>query len=58
MKLARVGAAGAERLAAVDADGAYRDIWTAFAELTPALRADPAPLASLDLATLPVVVWA
>lgn len=56
MKLARTGAVGAERLAAVDADGSYRDISTAFADLTPGLLADPAPLKSLDLATFPVVV--
>ena len=56
MKLARIGAVGSERLAAVDADGSYRDISTAFADLTPGLLADPAPLKSLDLATFPVVV--
>lgn len=56
MKLARIGAVGSESLAAVDADGTYRDISTAFADLTPALLADPAPLLVLDLASFPVVV--
>lgn len=55
MKLARLGALGAERLAAVDADGNYRDISGDFPDLTPALLSDPAPLLALDLASYPVV---
>ena len=43
MKLARIGAVGSERLAAVDGGGTYRDISTALADLTPELLADPAP---------------
>jgi 2-keto-4-pentenoate hydratase/2-oxohepta-3-ene-1,7-dioic acid hydratase in catechol pathway len=56
MKLARIGAPGAEKLAAVDGHGAYRDVSAAFPELTPALLAHPGPLLALDLATFPVVV--
>lgn len=56
MKLARIGAPSAERLAAVDADGAYRDISTAFADLTPELLVDPTPLLALDLKAFPVIV--
>lgn len=55
MKLARIGAPGAERLAAVDADGAYRDISTAYRDLTPELLTDPAPLLDLDLSAFPSV---
>ncbi|CAN0585271.1 unnamed protein product [Ectocarpus sp. 12 AP-2014] len=55
MKLARLGAPGEERLAAVDSDGAYRDISADFPDLTPALLADPAPLRALDLSSYPVV---
>jgi 2-keto-4-pentenoate hydratase/2-oxohepta-3-ene-1,7-dioic acid hydratase in catechol pathway len=55
MKLARLGEMGAERLAAVDADGNYRDISADFPDLTPALLSDPSPLQALDLASYPVV---
>lgn len=55
MKLARLGAIGAETLAAVDTDGAYRDISSAFADLTPELLTDPSPLLALDLSSFPVV---
>jgi 2-keto-4-pentenoate hydratase/2-oxohepta-3-ene-1,7-dioic acid hydratase in catechol pathway len=55
MKLARIGAPGAETLAAVDADGNYRDLSAAFADLTPELLANPEPLVALDLASLPIV---
>jgi ureidoglycolate lyase len=55
MKLARLGAPGAERLALVDADGRYRDISGHTADLTPDLLADLSPLASLDPADFPLV---
>lgn len=55
MKLARLGATGAESLAAVDSDGNYRDISADFPDLTPALLSDMSPLTSLDLAGYPVV---
>jgi len=55
MKLARLGAPGAERLAIVDADGRYRDLSGHFPDLTPALLADPAPIAEIDPETLPQV---
>lgn len=55
MKLARLGATGAERLAAVDSDGNYRDISADFPDLTPALLSDMSPLTSLDLGGYPVV---
>ncbi|MEO9825806.1 MAG: fumarylacetoacetate hydrolase family protein [Paracoccaceae bacterium] len=55
MKLARLGTPGTERLAAVDSDGAYRDISADFPDLTPALLADTAPLRALDLSAYPVV---
>ncbi len=55
MKLARLGAPGAERLAAVDSDGNYRDISADFPDLTPALLSDLSPLTSLDLSGYPVV---
>lgn len=56
MKLARIGAHGAERLAAVDTDGAYRDISTVSPDLTPDILADPTPLLNLDLTTFPVIL--
>lgn len=55
MKLARLGAPGAERLAAVDSDGTYRDISADFPDLTPALLSDLSPLTSLDLSAYPAV---
>jgi ureidoglycolate lyase len=55
MKLARLGAPGAERLALVDADGRYRDISGHTADLTPDLLADLSPLAALDPADFPLV---
>ncbi|NNE86662.1 MAG: fumarylacetoacetate hydrolase family protein [Silicimonas sp.] len=55
MKLARLGDMGAERLAAVDADGDYRDISADFPDLTPDLLSDLSPLQALDLASYPVV---
>jgi ureidoglycolate lyase len=55
MKLARLGASGAETLAAVDANGNYRDLSGQFPDLTPALLADPAPLLALDLNAFPIV---
>ncbi|MEP1695686.1 MAG: fumarylacetoacetate hydrolase family protein [Paracoccaceae bacterium] len=55
MKLARLGTPGTERLAAVDSDGAYRDISADYPDLTPALLADTAPLRALDLSAYPVV---
>ncbi len=55
MKLARIGKAGSERLAVLDGEGGYRDVSSRFPDLTPALLADPAPLAALDLAGFPVV---
>ena len=55
MKLARLGATGAESLAAVDSDGNYRDISADFPDLTPALLSDMSPLTSLDLEGYPVV---
>jgi 2-keto-4-pentenoate hydratase/2-oxohepta-3-ene-1,7-dioic acid hydratase in catechol pathway len=50
MKLARLGAPGAERLAAMDQDGVYRDLSSRYPDLTPQLLADPTELAALDLA--------
>lgn len=55
MKLARLGAPSAERLAAVDSDGAYRDISADFPDLTPALLSDLSPLLALDLSSYPIV---
>ncbi|MEO0497768.1 MAG: fumarylacetoacetate hydrolase family protein [Pseudomonadota bacterium] len=55
MKLARIGNPGRETLAAVDADGNYRDISSQFADLTPELLADLNALISLDLQDFPVV---
>jgi 2-keto-4-pentenoate hydratase/2-oxohepta-3-ene-1,7-dioic acid hydratase in catechol pathway len=55
MKLVRLGASGAETLAAVDANGNYRDLSGQFPDLTPALLADPAPLLALDLNAFPIV---
>ncbi len=55
MKLARLGAPGAERLALVGADGRYRDISGHTADLTPDLLADLSPLAALDPADFPLV---
>jgi 2-keto-4-pentenoate hydratase/2-oxohepta-3-ene-1,7-dioic acid hydratase in catechol pathway len=55
MKLARLGAPGAETLAAVDANGNYRDLSAGFRDLTPELLADPAPLLALDLNAFPLV---
>ncbi|SRR6056297_474986 len=55
MKLARLGARGAEMLSAVDCDGNYRDISSAFSDLTPDLLSDPSPLFALDLGAFPVV---
>ena len=37
MKLARLGEPGAERLAALDTEGRYRDLSTDFPDLTPQL---------------------
>ena len=54
MKLARLGVPGAEKLAAVDDDGMYRDISSAFADLTPDLLANPAPLRALALESYPL----
>ena len=55
MKLARLGAPGAERLAAVDSDGVYRDLSSRYPDLTPELLADPSQLAALDLSGFPAV---
>ena len=55
MKLARIGASGAETLAAVADDGTYRDISAQFRDFTPALLADPSPLLALDLGAFPPV---
>jgi ureidoglycolate lyase len=55
MKLARIGALGAEKLAAVDADGQYRDISGVFADLNTALLADMTPVLALNLADFPVI---
>lgn len=55
MKLARIGALGAETLAAVADDGTYRDISAQFRDFTPALLADPSPLLALDLGAFPPV---
>ncbi len=55
MKLARLGPPGAERLAAIDAEGRYCDISSAFPDLTPQLMEDPGPLAALDVARFPLV---
>ena len=55
MKLLRLGATGAEFLAAVDSNGSYRDLSNDFPDLTPELRADPSPLLALDLAEYPLV---
>src|SRR5258706_4918488 len=55
MKLAGLGAPGAETLAAVDANGNYRDLSAGFRDLRPELLADPAPLLALDLNAFPLV---
>ena len=55
MKLARLGARGSERLAALDSDGIYRDLSADFPDLTPELLSDPSPLQALDLTTYPAV---
>ena len=55
MKLARLGAAGAERLAIVDQNGRYRDLSAHYPDLTPELLSDPSPLAAIDPETLPLV---
>jgi len=55
MKLLRLGAAGAEYLAAVDVDGSFRDLSRDFSDITPVLLADPSPLLALNLAEYPLV---
>lgn len=55
MKLGRLGEAGQEKLAILDADGQWRDLSAHFPDLTPELLANPAPLASIDPAGLPIV---
>ena len=55
MKLARLGAPGAERLAAVDRDGKYRDLSDDFPDLTPELLSDLSTLTTLDLNSYPRV---
>ena len=55
MKLARLGAQGAETLAILDDAGRYRDISTRFADLTPALLADLSVLAALTPEDFPVL---
>jgi len=55
MKLARLGRRRRERLAALDNDGAYRDLSAAFPDLTPDLSSDPGPLLNCDLATYPPI---
>ena len=49
MKLARIGVPGAEALAALDTAGDYRDISSAFADLTVDFLVEPAPLQALAL---------
>ena len=55
MKFARLGASGAERLAALDSDGNYRDLSADFPDLTSELLSDLSPLKALDLASYPLV---
>ncbi|MBT6036057.1 MAG: fumarylacetoacetate hydrolase family protein [Kordiimonadaceae bacterium] len=55
MKLLRLGAKGAEYLAALDNEGSYRDLSKDFPDITPALLADPSPLLALNLADYPLV---
>jgi len=55
MKLIRLGAKGAEYLAAVDADGAYRDLSKDFPDLTSGLLIDSSPLLNLNLSEYPLV---
>ena len=55
MKLARLGNAGAERLAIVDQNGRYRDLSAHYPDLTPELLSDPSPLTAIDPETLPLV---
>jgi len=55
MKLARLGAPGAETLAAVDIDGVFRDLSSFSRDLTPALLADLSPLVALDLTLFPEI---
>lgn len=55
MKLARVGQVGQERLAAVDAEGRYRDLSSQVPDLSAELLTDLSPLQALDLNAFPVI---
>lgn len=55
MKLARLGKAGQEKLAAMDNDGRYRDLSKDFPDITRELLTDISPLLAVDLDDYPIV---